>query len=230
MRARRDVRQAAGVGPRPARGHGRCHRGRPDGRAGDEPARRPVRPQGHRNAGYLWSSSRPSIGLGVDPFETLSVVDYGDVEVTPSYPELTHRAIRRAVTEVMTAGAIPIVLAGDHSIAHPDVGAVADHLRPESLGLIHFDAHADDAYEEPRLSHGTPLRLLVEEGSIRGRHIVQVGLRGYWPRRRTSPGLAGRASAGTLCPLRDHGAPRASDRRGGPGRDRAPEVRPRAGA
>ena len=31
------------------------------------------------------------------------------------------------------------------------------------------------------LSHGTPLRLLVEEGSLRGEHIVQIGLRGYWP-------------------------------------------------
>lgn len=138
-------------------------------------------PRAIRNAEYLPSSSRPSIDLGVDPFETLSVVDYGDVEVTPGYPEITHQAIRDAVSDVMTAGAIPIVLGGDHSIAHPDVGAVADHLKPEPLGLIHFDAHADNAYEEPRLTHGTPLRLLVEEGSIRGEHIVQVGLRGYWP-------------------------------------------------
>lgn len=101
-----------------------------------------------RNAEYLPSSSRRSVDLGVDPFETLSVVDYGDVEVTPGYPEITHQAIRRAVSDVMTAGAIPIVLGGDHSIAHPDVGAVADHLKPEPLGLIHFDAHADNAYEE----------------------------------------------------------------------------------
>jgi agmatinase len=58
---------------------------------------------------------------------------------------------------------------------------VAAHVAPEPLGLLHFDAHADDAYEEPRLSHGTPLRLLVEEGSLKGEHIVQIGLRGYWP-------------------------------------------------
>src|SRR5205809_2605833 len=68
-------------------------------------------------------------------------------------------------------------------IADPDVGAVADSLRPASVGLVHFDAHADnaDTVYGVRLSHGTPLRRLVEEGSLRGENIVQVGLRGYWP-------------------------------------------------
>jgi len=127
--------------------------------------------------------ARPNMDLGVDPFEVLSVVDYGDAEVIPADKEGSHRAIRRIVGEICAAGAIPIVLGGDHSIAHPDVGAVADHLKPATLGLVHFDAHADNASEVygATLSHGTPLRYLVEEGSLRGEHIVQVGLRGYWP-------------------------------------------------
>lgn len=138
-------------------------------------------PRAIRNADYLWETSRPNMDVGVDPFEVLSIVDHGDVEIVPGYAELTHRALRQAVSSIAAAGALPFVLGGDHSIAHPDVGAVADHVKPEPLGLIHFDAHADDAYEEPRLNHGTPLRLLVEEGSLRGEHVVQVGLRGYWP-------------------------------------------------
>lgn len=125
--------------------------------------------------------SMPNMDVGLDPFEVLKVVDHGDVNPVPGYPLLTHDDIRAAVKRISAAGAIPIILGGDHSIAHPDVGAVAEVLAPESVGLIHFDAHADDAYEEPRLSHGTPLRLLVEEGSVRGEHVVQVGLRGYWP-------------------------------------------------
>ena len=129
-----------------------------------------------------WSPpSMPNMDVGADPFEVLSVVDHGDAPTVPGYPLATHDRIRAMVAAVCAAGAIPIVLGGDHSIAHPDAGAVAAHVAPEPLGLIHFDAHADDAYEEPRLSHGTPLRLLVEEGSIRGEHIVQIGLRGYWP-------------------------------------------------
>src|SRR5436190_618902 len=56
-------------------------------------------------------------------------------------------------------------------------------VRPQPLGLVHFDAHADDAEELHGVvrSHGTPMRLLVEEGSLRGEHVMQIGLRGYWP-------------------------------------------------
>lgn len=32
-----------------------------------------------------------------------------------------------------------------------------------------------------RVTHGTPMRLLVEEGCVDPRRYVQVGLRGYWP-------------------------------------------------
>ena len=129
-----------------------------------------------------WSPpSMSNLGVGVDPFQALKVVDHGDVYPVPGYPLSTHERIRDAVRAVRRAGALPIVLGGDHSIAHPDVGAVVADVAPAPLALVHFDAHADDALEEPRLSHGTPLRLLVEEGSIRGEHVVQVGLRGYWP-------------------------------------------------
>ncbi|HEX2029982.1 MAG TPA: agmatinase family protein [Actinomycetota bacterium] len=127
--------------------------------------------------------SRHHMDLGVDPFEVLTVVDHGDAEVVPADPARSHEAIRGAVRDVMAAGAVPLVLGGDHSILHPDAGAAAEALRPASLGVIHFDAHADDAEHlyGVRRSHGTPVRLLVEEGAVRGEHIVQVGLRGYWP-------------------------------------------------
>ncbi len=127
--------------------------------------------------------SKPNMDLGVDPFEVLKVVDYGDADIVPADKERSHQAIRAKVGEVARAGVVPVVLGGDHSIAHPDVGAVAQHVKPRSLGLVHFDAHADNAPEVHGvvLSHGTPLRRLVEEGSLRGEHIVQVGLRGYWP-------------------------------------------------
>jgi agmatinase len=125
------------------------------------------------------------LDLGVDPFDALTVVDYGDAEVVPADPERSHAAIRRAVGEVLAAGAVPVVLGGDHSILHPDAGAAADHFGAGTVGVIHFDAHADDAESlwGVRRSHGTPVRLLVDEGSVRGQHVVQVGLRGYWPER-----------------------------------------------
>jgi agmatinase len=126
---------------------------------------------------------RPNMDVGVDPFRVLRVVDYGDAEVVPGDQATSHQAIKRAVADISAAGAVPIVLGGDHSIAHPDVGAVAEALKPARVGLVHFDAHADnaDTVYGVKLSHGTPMRRLVEEGSLLGEHIVQVGLRGYWP-------------------------------------------------
>lgn len=140
-------------------------------------------PRAIRQADVGGGSHRPHMDLGVNPFDVLIVVDYGDAEVIPADQARSHEAIRKAVGEIRSAGATPIILGGDHSIAHPDVGAVAAHVKPAGLGLVHFDAHADnvpDLYGVTR-SHGTPMRLLVEEGSLRGDHIVQVGLRGYWP-------------------------------------------------
>ena len=138
-------------------------------------------PRAIREAGYAGGS--PHLDLGVSPFDVLKVVDFGDAEVVPADPERSHDAIRRVVGQIAQAGVVPVVLGGDHSIAHPDVGAVAEARKPEPLGLVHFDAHADDAEEVYGVvrSHGTPMRLLVQEGSLRGEHVVQVGLRGYWP-------------------------------------------------
>ena len=81
------------------------------------------------------------------------------------------------------AGAIPIILGGDHSVAYPNITAMAEHFGAGRIGVIQFDAHADTAgiLWDVKLSHGTPMRLVVDEGSVRGEHFLQFGLRGYWP-------------------------------------------------
>ena len=53
--------------------------------------------------------------------------------------------IYRKVREVAETGAIPIILGGDHSITWPSATAVAEIRRPGSIGIVHFDAHADTA-------------------------------------------------------------------------------------
>lgn len=118
---------------------------------------------------------------GVDGFAELRVLDYGDAPVLPADPAASHAAIERTVGEVLAAGAIPIVLGGDHGIAEPDIRACAARHGP--LGLVHFDAHADTGSEVfgVEVSHGTPMRRLVEQGHVDPRRYVQLGLRGYWP-------------------------------------------------
>jgi agmatinase len=128
-------------------------------------------------------ASRPHMGLGVDAFAHLNVVDYGDAECMPANLENSHREIHARVSEILAAGVIPIVLGGDHSLAYPDMTAMADHHGRGNVGVIHFDTHADtaDTLWGSRLSHGSPMRLVVDEGVIRGDHFIQFGLRGYFP-------------------------------------------------
>ena len=121
--------------------------------------------------------------LGIDPFAELRIVDHGDAAVIPADPHGSHRAIRDGVGRIARAGAIPVVLGGDHSITFPNVQAVAA-ARPEgSLALVHFDTHADTAAEiwGVKWTHGSPFRHLVDDDVISGHRLVQIGLRGYWP-------------------------------------------------
>ena len=122
---------------------------------------------GHLEAGIDWNAD-------------LTVVDYGDAAVVPADPAASHRGIESIVSEVRRSGTIPLILGGDHSITEPCVRGCASE---GPLGLIHFDAHTDTASElwGVEVSHGTPMRRLVEQGHVDARRYAQIGLRGYWP-------------------------------------------------
>jgi agmatinase len=139
-------------------------------------------PRAIREAQYT-SGSIYSLQLDIEPFELLTVVDAGDANIIPAWIERGHALIYRKVLEVARTGAIPIVLGGDHSITWPSATAVAEVRRPGSVGIVHFDAHADTANDDWGVlaGHGTPMRRLIESGAVLGKNFVQVGLRGYWP-------------------------------------------------
>jgi agmatinase len=123
----------------------------------------------------------PHLEAKLDAFAELRIVDFGDAPVLPADPERSHAAIEETVGQVVGAGAIPVVLGGDHSIAEPDIRACAARHGP--LGLVHFDTHTDTGAEVfgVERSHGTPMYRLVEAGHVEPRRYVQIGLRGYWP-------------------------------------------------
>lgn len=123
----------------------------------------------------------PHLEAGVDAARELRVVDFGDAPVIPADPVRTRDAIEETVAQVVRAGAVPIVLGGDHSIAEPNVAAVVATHGP--VGLVHFDTHTDTGTEVfgVEVSHGTPMYRLVEGGQVDPRRYVQIGLRGYWP-------------------------------------------------
>jgi agmatinase len=124
-----------------------------------------------------------SLQLDVDAWEHLDVVDAGDADVVPAWLDRGHAVIFEKVLEVAASGAVPVILGGDHSITWPSASAIAQVHAPRSIGIVHFDAHADTADSSWGVlsGHGTPMRRLIESGAVAGRNFVQVGLRGYWP-------------------------------------------------
>jgi len=141
-------------------------------------------PQAMRQACYLpFDGSRPSLAMRVDALQDLRVLDAGDVEMFSGDVERSLASLESAVYAVASAGAIPIILGGDHSIALPDATGCARHHGIGQVSLVHFDAHADTGNMEfgSLYGHGQPMRRLIESGAVRGDRFLQIGLRGYWP-------------------------------------------------
>jgi agmatinase len=130
-----------------------------------------------------YESGTYHLDLGIEIFDWIDVVDYGDAHCPHGNIERSHANIRERVAAIADRGIIPIILGGDHSITYPAATAVANHHGFGRVGIVHFDAHADtaDIIEGNLMSHGTPMRRLIESGAILGKNFVQVGLRGYWP-------------------------------------------------
>ncbi|MCC2309441.1 agmatinase [Cellulomonas chengniuliangii] len=127
------------------------------------------------------------LDVRVNPFDVLTMCDYGDAPIHVGNTPGTFESIRKFVGTVVTSGAIPIIMGGDHAITWPAATAVADHYGHGKVGIVHFDAHADvgEDMNGALASHGTPMRKLIDSGAVPGRNFVQVGLRGYWPDRET---------------------------------------------
>ena len=150
-------------------------------------------PKAIRTTDYLdHDGSRPHLALRVDPLRDMRVLDAGDVLMPGVEGKAALDALERAVLAAAGAGAIPLVLGGDHTITWPDVTGVARARGWGRVSVIHFDAHADTGNVQygSLIGHGLPMRRLIESGACRGDRFLQVGLRGYWPEPETLEWMA----------------------------------------
>jgi agmatinase len=141
-------------------------------------------PQAIRGGDYLpHDASRPHLALRTDGLKDLKVVDAGDLMMPGGDLVASLAVLREATEKISRAGAIPVILGGDHSIASADVAGIANHRGHGKISMIHFDAHADTGEDHfgALIGHGTPMRRLIEDGYMRGDRFLQLGLRGYWP-------------------------------------------------
>jgi agmatinase len=133
-------------------------------------------PEAIRSASALVRPYHPVHDVNV--VDRLSIIDYGDVPVSPGDTERTYRQVEEALAPVVDAGIFPAALGGDHSITLAELRGLATKHGP--LALVQLDAHADtwEQYFGQKYFHGTTFKRAAEEGVVAANKSVQAGMRG----------------------------------------------------
>ncbi|KQO75123.1 agmatinase [Rhizobium sp. Leaf262] len=106
--------------------------------------------------------------------EGVRIVDMGDADIVHTDTIRSHANIEFGVRKILAAGALPVVIGGDHSVNIPCIDAFSDQ---GDIHLIQFDAHLDfvDERHGVRLGHGSPMRRASEKPWVTG--MTQLGIR-----------------------------------------------------
>ena len=142
-----------------------------------------------RYLGLLKEAFKTVLGFDVDitlvvpstpPHEVVLAQQY---EANPASPqgnyEFTFGEIRKKVGEIYDAGAVPIILGGDHGIAYPTISELAKR-HPGKVGVLHFDAHLDNYsnFGDDPYSRCSPFYQLYNDPNMDPTKIVHIGIRG----------------------------------------------------
>lgn len=106
--------------------------------------------------------------------ESVRIVDLGDADMVHTDTQTSHDNIRDGVRAILDAGALPVVLGGDHSVNIPCIDAFEGH---GDIHIFQIDAHLDfvDVRHGVRFGHGNCLRRAAEKSYVTGQ--TQVGIR-----------------------------------------------------
>ena len=102
------------------------------------------------------------------------IVDIGDADIIHTNTEKSHANIEAGVRAILKAGAVPVVLGGDHSVNIPAINAFSEE---EPFHLVQVDAHLDFVDERHGVTagHGNPMRRAAEKPWVKG--LSQIGIR-----------------------------------------------------
>lgn len=102
------------------------------------------------------------------------IVDMGDADIIHTDTETSHANIQAGVAAALTAGALPVVIGGDHSVNIPCIRAFAGR---GPIHIVQIDAHLDfvDVRHGVRHGHGNPMRRAAELDHVTG--LTQLGIR-----------------------------------------------------
>ncbi|PTX53176.1 agmatinase [Gemmobacter caeni] len=102
------------------------------------------------------------------------IVDIGDADIVHTDTETSHANIEAGVRAILKAGALPVVIGGDHSVNIPCIRAFDDQ---GPIHILQIDAHLDfvDVRHGVRHGHGNPMRRAAEKDYVTG--ITALGIR-----------------------------------------------------
>ena len=102
------------------------------------------------------------------------IVDLGDADIIHTKTDESHANIEFGVRKILAAGALPVVIGGDHSINIPCINAFS---KQEPVHVIQIDAHLDfvDSRHDVTAGHGNPMRRAIEKPWVSG--MTQLGIR-----------------------------------------------------
>jgi len=105
---------------------------------------------------------------------SVRIVDIGDADIVHTDTTKSHANIKAGVTAILNAGALPVVIGGDHSVNIPCIDAFEGH---GPIHILQIDAHLDfvDERHGVRYGHGNPMRRAAEKPYVTG--LTQVGIR-----------------------------------------------------
>ncbi|QFR34188.1 agmatinase [Ancylobacter sp. TS-1] len=112
------------------------------------------------------------------PADKVRILDIGDADIVHTDTLTSHANIAYGVRKILAAGALPVVLGGDHSINIPCVEAFAeDCAKNGPIHIVQLDAHLDfvDERHGVRYGHGNPMRRAAEKPYVTG--LSQLGIR-----------------------------------------------------
>jgi agmatinase len=133
-------------------------------------------PEAIRSASALIRPYNPALDVNV--VEAFSLVDYGDLPVSPGDTERTYEQVEEALAPVVEAGVFAAAMGGDHSVTLAELRALAKRHGP--MALVQLDSHGDvwEQYFGQPYFHGTTFKRAVEEGLLDATASVQAGMRG----------------------------------------------------
>jgi len=105
----------------------------------------------------------------------VKAVDWGDLDYSENDFSANRDLIRKHVSTVLAADAVPLVMGGDDSVPIPILEAYLDH---GPLTILQLDAHIDwrDEVSGEKLGLSSNMRRASEMGWVE--NIIQVGARG----------------------------------------------------